>query len=61
MWLRKEYQDEIYGRKERGEGYIGSKMQWVNAPELVNKLLQKKFRIKRRFSHLGDSGKNLLY
>ena len=60
MWLRKDYQDEIYGRKERGEGYIWSKMQRVNAPEIVHKLLQKKFRIERRFKHPGDNGEKLL-
>ena len=36
-------------------------MQWVNATEIDNKLVQKKFRIKMRFSQPGDSGEKLLY
>ena len=35
-------------------------MQQVNAPEIDNKLVQKKFRIDMRFSQPGDSGKKLL-
>ena len=35
-------------------------MQWVNAPEIDNKLVQNQFRIEMRFSHPGDSGDKLL-
>ena len=35
-------------------------MQQVNAPEIDNKLVLKKFRIEMRFSQLGDSGEKLL-
>ena len=35
-------------------------MHRVNAPEIYNKLVQKKFRIEMRFSQPGDSGKKLL-
>ena len=59
--LRKEAYDEIDMREEIGEGYKWSEMQRVNAPEIDNKLVQKKFRIKMRFSQPGDSGEKLLY
>ena len=35
-------------------------MQWANAPEIDNKLVQKKFRIDMRISQPGDSGEKLL-
>ena len=38
-----------------------SEMQRVNAPEIDNKLVQKKFRIDMRISQPGDSGEKLLY
>ena len=36
-------------------------MQRLAAPEIHNKLVQKKFRIEMRFSQPGDSGEKLLY
>ena len=33
----------------------------MNAPEIDNKFVQKKFRIEMRFSQPGDSGEKLLY
>ena len=33
----------------------------MNAPEIDNKLVQKKFRTEMRFSQPGDSGEKLLY
>ena len=47
--------------EERGEGYRWSDMQQVNALEIDNKLVQKKFRIGMRFSQPGDNGEKLLY
>ena len=58
--LRKESQDERDRREERGKGERWSDIQRVNAPEIYNKLVQKKFRIEMRFSQPGDSGKKLL-
>ena len=43
--LIKEAQDERDRIEERGKGDRCSEMQWVNAPEIDNKLVQKKFRI----------------
>ena len=60
MRLRKEAQDEIDRREERGEGDRWSEMQRVNAPDIDNKLVQNKFRIEMGFSHPGDSGEKLL-
>ena len=59
--LRKEAQDERDRRQERGEGDRWSEMQRVNAPEIDNKLVPKKFRIKMRFIQPEDSGEKLLY
>ena len=58
--LKKEAQDEIDRREDIGEGDRWYNMQRVNAPEIENKLVQKKFRIKTRFSQPGDSGEKLL-
>ena len=58
---RKEAQDEIDTIEERREGDIWSEIQRVDALEIENKLVQKKFRIEMRFSQPGDSGEKLLY
>ena len=58
--LIKEAQDERNRTEEREEGDRWSKMQLVNATEIYNKLVQKKFRIEMRFSQTRDSGENLL-
>ena len=60
MRLIKEAQDERYGIEERGEVDRWSEIQRANAPEIDNKLVQKKFRIEMRFSQPGDRGKKLL-
>ena len=60
MRLRKEAQDERDTKDDRREGDRWSEMKRMNAPEIDNKLVQKKFRIDMRFSQLGDSDEKLL-
>ena len=58
--LRMEAQYERDSREQSGEGYIWSEMQQVNAPDIDNKLVQKRFRTEMRFSQPVYSGEKLL-
>ena len=58
--LRKESQYERDTKEERMEGDRWSEIQQANAPEIDNKLVQKKFRTEMRFIQPRDNGKKLL-
>ena len=58
--LRKEAEDERGRREAREDGDRYSEMQRVNAPEVDQPLVQKKFRIEMRFSGTDDGGSEKL-